>query len=173
MPSVFKLLSNRVMNGDIKEMLSRFPGATAIVHTLQNGVKIVALQAEGGGSKNMSALSAFDRAYLSNGHGGNPVTWGTMAPRKFKIELNKGVNNVPLLSCSGVDQIESIEVTPKAQDADPIALTLEKFSFNPNVKQKSITSKNLMDCRTMFVPYRDTMTGLRIHAPVNCSIQIN
>lgn len=137
----------------------------------KDGVRVVAIRAPGGGSLKMNELSAFDRQYLSNQHGGNPVTWGLPAPQDYVLELKEGNNRCNLVACSGVDQIHSI-----AASAPHATLVLSKFYLNkaePQLKHHLTSAKDLMDCRTLFVPYRDCFTQFSIYATEPCTITIN
>jgi len=112
--------------------------------------------------------SPFDRDYVKDGHGEVPVSRQHMPPKEYTIELKAGDNPVKLLPCSALDQLRNIEVSPADVD-----LTLTKTSFAGGNDAIVCTTRDLMTCRTLLVPYRDTYTKLSIHAAAACTITIN
>jgi hypothetical protein len=165
---------------DIQQLIALLTGGNGQSNTVtKDGITTVNLSAKGGGSENMKALSGFDQKYLGGGHGGNPVRWGLPAPKAHVIQLNSGKNEVKLLPCSGVDQIQSIQVVFSTDEDKKTAGTAEfkllKHSMCDDDDDHTFTTTkhNLMDCRTLFVPYKDTFTSLTIHAPASCKLVFN
>lgn len=147
-------------------------GADVEFVEMGEGVTVARIFAKGGGSENMDALSAFDKEYLCCGHGGNPVAWDLPAPVDLSLSLLAGDNVVDgLLPCSGVDQIKTIEVFSDTKD---LRLVFTKYSSSSAGQPiKRCETSRPMDCRTMFVPYKDTYTTLTIHSPENCRLVFN
>lgn len=112
--------------------------------------------------------SEFDLKYLSKGHGGVAVnkSYHKEEPYKnYKIQLKKGVNEVPLLRCSTILDITSIVCEPR--------VTLKLTKKSQINRLKTCTTDNLFTCRTMFIAYRDALISLIIEAPVDCEITLN
>lgn len=115
-------------------------------------------------------ISAFDQEYLAGGHGGVPTSRRHMPPKDHAIELKAGDNLVELLPCSSIHQIRSIAVSPGDVK---LKITKESFMQSGTPAAKIYEEGDLMTCRTLFVPYRDTYTKLSIHSSGDCKIIIN
>ena len=165
---------------DIQQLIARLTAGNGQANsTTKDGVTTISISAKGGGSDNMKSLSGFDQKYLGGGHGGNPTQWGLPAPKSHVIQLKAGKNEVKLLSCSGVDQIQTIKVVfradPDKKTPENGEFQLSKHSFDAETDDHTFTTtkQNFMDCRTLFVPYKDTFTSLTIHAPAPCELIFN
>ena len=118
------------------------------------------------------AMSKFDQDYLSGGHGGVPVNWSGVAPTHHVIKLEPGVNKVDLLYCRSVADITSMVVTGGEDTKEEFHVTKTRFR-GPGSTIFTTTRRNFMECRTLFVAYRDGYTNLTITSPCQCLLVIN
>jgi len=117
-------------------------------------------------SINVDGLSEFDIKYIKR-HGTLVKLNVNNDRNDLNVDLKQGENIFKLLHQASVRAFVNIDVI---SNNEIIIFTLMKYDIMGQVRE-TYTTSNLMECRSMFIKFKDALTKLVINASNDCVVQ--